>query len=65
MVGGETSRPAVLGFSLSISGCGLLVREQASDGLDGVAHVLPAPEVTGESSPVLEVCDPVLDVDTP
>jgi hypothetical protein len=31
--------------------------------LDDVAHVLAAAKVAGESPPVLEVCDAVLDAD--
>jgi hypothetical protein len=37
--------------------------QQAGDGLDGVAHVLAAAEVAGQSSPVLQVSDALLDAD--
>ena len=39
--------------------------QQASDGLNDVADVLAAAEVAGESPPVLQVSDAVLDPDTP
>lgn len=42
---------------------GLLVGQQAGDGLVGVAGVLAAAEVAGLSSPVLQVGDAVLDAD--
>ncbi|MFC8425483.1 hypothetical protein ACFUN7_32330 [Streptomyces sp. NPDC057236] len=41
--------------------CGLLVGRQSGDGLDGVAHVFAAAEVAGQSTPVLQVGDAVLD----
>jgi hypothetical protein len=43
---------------------GLLVGQQAGDGLDGVAHVLAAAEVSGQGPPVLQVGNAVLDPDT-
>ncbi len=43
--------------------CGLLLGQQAGDGLDGVVHVLAAAEVTGQCPPVLQVGNAVLDPD--
>ncbi|WP_279617239.1 hypothetical protein [Streptomyces albus] len=39
--------------------------QQCGDGLDGVTHVLAVIEVAGQSTPVLEMRDAVLDPDTP
>lgn len=37
--------------------------QQTGDGLDDVAHVLARTEVADQGSPVLQVCDAVLDPD--
>lgn len=67
-VGRETSRMAAgLGCShlpRRRQVRGLLVGEQAGDGLGGVAHVLAAAEVAGQGPPVLQMGDAVFDSDS-
>lgn len=69
MADGGVSRPAdsLLSSHVRIASQDgvLLAGEESGNGLDDVTHVLAAPVVSGESPPVLQVPNTVLDPDTP